>query len=59
MKIPKTELLSCEQNISRTRPDFDDPNGQTEAPGAANLPSKFERYPTVNESGIDDLVGLV
>ncbi|PNX56698.1 hypothetical protein L195_g058335, partial [Trifolium pratense] len=39
-------------NISRTRPCFDDPNGQKIASGAANLPSKFERYPTVNESGI-------
>ncbi|PNX69516.1 hypothetical protein L195_g064471, partial [Trifolium pratense] len=52
MKIPKTELLQCGLNISRTRPDFDVPNGENVAPGAANLPSKFERYPTVNESGI-------
>jgi hypothetical protein len=30
-----------------------------EASGAANLPSKFERHPTVNESGIKVLVGLL
>ncbi|MCI53043.1 hypothetical protein A2U01_0074289, partial [Trifolium medium] len=55
----QTDQLQCEQNISQTRTDFDDLNGKSVAPGAANLPSNFERNPTVNESGIDVLLQLV
>ncbi|MCI56676.1 hypothetical protein A2U01_0077927, partial [Trifolium medium] len=40
-------------------PCFDDPNGQKIASGAVNQPSKFERNPSVNESGIEVLVGLI
>jgi hypothetical protein len=57
-KIPKN-LMPCEHDFSRLRNRFDDPNGQKIASGAANLPSKFERNPTVNESGIDVLLQLV
>ena len=51
--------MHCRHEFSQTRTDFDDPNGETVAPGAANLPSKFEQNPTVNESGIGVLVGLL
>ena len=51
--------MHCRHDFSQTRTDFDDPNGETVAPGAANLPSKFEQNPTVNESGIGVLVGLL
>ena len=51
--------MHCDQNISRSRPDFDDPNGESVAPEAANMPSKFEQIPTVNESGISVLVRLL
>ncbi|GAU34429.1 hypothetical protein TSUD_393820 [Trifolium subterraneum] len=49
---PPKLLMHCDQNISRSRPDFDDPNGESVGPESANMPSKFEPIPTVNESGI-------
>jgi hypothetical protein len=51
--------LQCDDHISQLRPYFKDPNGQKLAIGVANLPTKFGDDPTVNESGIFDLVRLL
>jgi hypothetical protein len=51
--------LQCDDDISQLRPYFEDPNGQKLDIGVANLPSKFENDPTVNESGIVGLVRLL
>ena len=51
--------LQCDDDISQLRPYFEDPNDQKLDVGVANLPSKFEHDPTVNESGISDLVRLL
>jgi hypothetical protein len=56
--FPKN-LKHTRRDFSLLRTYFDDPNGQKIASGAANLPSKFEQNPTVNESGIGVLVGLL
>jgi len=51
--------LQCDDDISQLRPYFEDPNGQKLDIGVTNLPTKFGDDPTVNESGIFDLVRLL
>jgi hypothetical protein len=45
--LPKN-LVHYELDFSLLGPCFDDPNDQKLASGVVNLPSKFQRNPTVN-----------